>query len=136
MIKDKRGEGGFMEAMLALMMVTIALTAFLSMLAYCEIGGSDDEISLDTDFIEDAQLIDGKIVIEADDRLDRFVDMNGLNGARLSIRIAGTLSDASLIRSSGTEDGDNVSAINGTFPIGSDDGRVFVASYEVVYWWD
>ena len=131
MIKDKRGEGGFMEAMLALMMVTVALTAFLSMLAYCEIG-----VSLDTDFIEDARLIDGRIVIEADDRLDRFVDLNGLNGARLSIRIAGTLSDASLTRSSGTEDGDNVSAINGTFPIGSDDGRVFVASYEVVYWWD
>ena len=136
MIKDKRGEGGFMEAMVALMMVTIALTAFLGMLAYSEIGTSEDTISLDTKFIEDLQIVDGKIIGDTDKQLDHFVEKNGLNGTRLTVKTAGTLSNASLLRSSGTEDGNNVGTITGTFSIRSDDGRTFAASYEVVYWWD
>ena len=135
MIRDKRGEGGFMEAMVALMMVTIALTAFFGMLAYSEIGGSDDSVSLDTRFIEDLRIVDGKVVGETDKQLSHFVEKNGLNGSRLTVKIAGTLSNASLLRSSGTEEGNNVGAITGTFSIPSDDGRTFTASYEVVYWW-
>ena len=136
MIRNKRGEGGFMEAMVALMMVTIALTAFLGMLAYSEIGKSDDRVTLDTRFIEDLQIIDGEIVGETEKQLDHFVEKNGLNGARLTVEVAGTLSDASLVRTSGTAVGDNVGTFTGSFSISSDDGRVFAASYEVVYWWD
>jgi len=136
MIRDKRGEGGFMEAMVALMMVSIALTAFLGMLAYSEIGESDDTITLETRFIEDLQIVDGEIVGETENQLDRFVEKNGLNGTRLTVKAAGTLSDASLVRTSGTTEGNNVGTFTGTFPIDSDDGRVFAASYEVVYWWD
>ena len=68
--------------------------------------------------------------------MDRFVEKNGLNGTRLTVKVAGTLSNATLVRSSGTEDGNNIGTFTGTFPIDSDDGRVFAASYEVVYWWD
>ena len=136
MIKDKRGEGGFMEAMVALMMVTIALTAFIGMLAYSEIGKSDDSVSLDTRFVEDLQIVDGNIAGETGKYLDRFVEKNGLNGTRLTVKVAGSLSDASLLRTSGTEEGNNVGTFTGTFSIPSDDGRTFAASYEVVYWWD
>ena len=125
-----------MEAMVALMMVTIALTGFLGMLAYSEIGTSDDVVSLDTGFIEDLQIVDGKIVGDTEKQLDRFVEKNGLNGTRLIVKTAGTLSNASMVRSAGTQDGNNVGTITGTFSIGSDDGRTFAASYEVVYWWD
>lgn len=136
MIRDKRGEGGFMEAMLALMMVTAALTTFLGLLAYSEIGGSDDGAAMDTRFIEDLELIDGEIVGETEKEMSRFVEKNGLNGARLTVRIAGDLSDSMMVRSVGTEGGNNVGVISGTFSIRSNDGRVFAASYEVVYWWD
>ena len=136
MIRDKRGEGGFMEAIVALMMVTIALTAFLGMLAYSEIGESDDEITLDTGFIEDLRIADGEIVGDTERQLDRFVEKYGLNGARLTVKVAGTLSDSSLQRASGIEEGNNVGTFAGTLSIGSDDGRTFAASYEVVYWWD
>ena len=125
-----------MEAMVALMMVTIALTAFFGMLAYSEIGGSDDSISLDTRFIEDLQIVNGSIVGETQKQLDHFVEKNGLNGTRLTVDTAGTLSNASLLRTSGMTDGNNVGTITGTFSITSDDGRTFAASYEVVYWWD
>ena len=136
MIRDRRGEGGFMEAIIALMMVTIALTAFFGMLAYSEIGESDDGISLDTGFIEDLKIIDGEIFGETEKQLDSFVEKNGLNGTRLTVKVAGTLSDAVMVRSSGYEEGNNVGTMTGTFSVDSDDGRVFAASYEVVYWWD
>ena len=125
-----------MEALVALMMVTIALTAFLGMLAYSEIGESDDTITLDTRFIEDLQIVDGKIVGDTEKQLDHFVEKNELNGSRLTVKVAGTISDASLVKTSGTEEGNNVGTFSGSFSINSDDGRVFAASYEVVYWWD
>ena len=121
---------------MALMAVTIALTAFLGILAYSEIGNDEDPVSLETGFIEELQMIDGNIVGDTEKQLDRFVEKNGLNGTRLTVKVAGTLSEASLQRTSGTEEGDNVGTFNGTFSIDSDDGRTFAASYEVVYWWD
>ena len=136
MIKNKRGEGGFMEALVALMMVTIALTAFLGILAYSEIGSSDDEMTLDTGFIEKLRLVDGDITGETDRQLELFIEKNGLNGTRLTVEVAGTLSDSSMVRDYGTCEGNNVGTMTGTFSIDSDDGRVFAASYEVVYWWD
>ena len=136
MIRNKRGEGGYIEAMISLMMVIVALTAFLSMLTYSEIDRSDHEITLDTSFVKDLELIDGKITGETEKELTLFIERNELNGTRLTINIAGTLSDASFREVVGTEEGVNVGSITGTFPIGSDDGRTFVASYEVVYWWD
>ena len=136
MIKNKKGEGGFMEAIIALMMVTVALTAFLGILAYSEIGNTDEDISLDTDFIEDLEIADGRITGETDRELERFIEKNGLNGTRLTVNVAGSLSDASLRWTVGIEEGNNVGTMTGTFPICTDDGRIFAASYEVVYWWD
>ena len=125
-----------MEALVALMMVTIALTAFLGILAYSEIGTSYDDITLDTGFIEELRLVDGDIIGETDRQLELFIEKYGLNGARLTVKVAGTLSDSSLQRASGIEEGNNVGTFAGTLSIGSDDGRTFAASYEVVYWWD
>ena len=136
MIKDKKGEGGFMEAIMGLMVVTIALTAFLGLLAYTNLGEIDERTTLNTEFIEKLGLKEGKLSGETHDHMESFIERNGLNGARLTVIIAGTLSDASLTDSVGITDGNNVDSINGTFPIESDDGRTFVASYEVVYWWD
>ena len=136
MIRDRKGEGGFMEAITALMVVSVALTAFMGLLAYSEIGDKNDRITLDTEFIEDMELRDGRLCGETHQQLERFVDSNGLNGARLNVSVAGPLSNASLTDNAGIEDGDNIATINGSFPLDSDDGRRFVASYEVVYWWD
>ena len=136
MIKDKKGEGGFMEALTALMVVSVALTAFIGLLAYSEIGYKDNRIDLDTEFIEDLELRDGRLCGETHQQLERFVDRNGLNGARLNVSVAGPLSDAKMTDRTGCENGDNIATVNGSFPLRSDDGRSFVASYEVVYWWD
>ncbi len=136
MIKDKRGEGGFMEAMMAFMVVTVAMTAFLGMLAYSDIGHSETHYDLDTGFIEKLELRDGKIVGETDKHLEGFVEKNNYNGAKLIVKIAGDLCDSSLGRSVGRTDGNDIGTISGTFPISSDDGRTFVASYEVIYWWN
>jgi len=136
MIRDKRGEGGFMEAIIAFAAVTTALTIFLGLLAYSEIGNSDSTIDLDTEFIENMTIENGRFSEYDDSNLYRFIERNGLNGTELRINVAGHLSDASIDDTIGVADGNNVGTMSGTFPVHTDDGRTFVASYEVIYWWD
>ena len=136
MIRGKRGEGGFMEAMVAFSAVTVALTLFLGLLAYTELGNADDTKELDTGFLEKLTIEDGRIAGYDGSHIDRFVERNDLNGAEVKVKVAGHLSDATLDERTGITDGDNVGTVTGTFPIHSDDNRTFVASYEVIYWWD
>ena len=125
-----------MEAITALMVITVALTAFLGLLAYSDLGRLNRTSEIDTEFIVNLEMKDGIITGETTYHLERYVERNNLNGARLEVIVAGDLCDASLTDSVGEQQGDNVAAVTGTFPIRSDDGRSFVASYEVVYWWD
>lgn len=136
MIRDKRGEGGFMEAIMAFAAVTAALTVFLGLLAYSELGRTDGTVDLDTEFIENMTIENERFTGYDDSGLHRFIERNGLNGTELKIEVAGHLSDASLDDTIGITEGNNVGTISGTFPVHTDDGRTFVASYEVVYWWD
>ena len=136
MIRDKRGEGGFMEAVVAFSAVTIALTIFLGLLAYSELGIAEGPKELDTEFIEKMTIQNGRIVGYDGSHIDRFVERNGLNGAEVKVSVAGHLSNASLDERTGITDGNNVDTVTGTFSIHSDDNRTFVASYEVIYWWD
>jgi len=125
-----------MEAIVAFSAVTISLTLFLGLLAYSDLGIADDTKRLDTEFMESLTIEDGRITGLDISQLERFVERNGLNGAEAKVSVAGHLSDASLDETVGTTDGNNVDTVRGTFPIRSDDNRTFVASYEVVYWWD
>lgn len=136
MIRDKRGEGGFMEAIIAFAAVTTALTVFLGLLAYSEIGNADSTIVLDTEFIENLTIEDGRFTGYDDSSLHRSIERNDLNGIELKVNVAGHLSDASLDDVIGMTEGNNIGTISGTFSVHSDDGRTFVASYEVIYWWD
>ena len=136
MIRDKRGEGGFMEALVAFSAVTIALTIFRGLLAYSELGIAEDPKELDTEFIEKMTIENGRIVGYDGSHIDKFVERNGLNGAEVKVTVAGHLSNSSLDERTGITDGNNVDTVTGTFSIHSDDNRTFVASYEVIYWWD
>lgn len=136
MIRNKRGEGGFLEAIIAFAAVTTALTVFLGLLAYSEIGNADSTIVLDTEFIENLTIEDGRFTDYDDSGLRRFIERNDLNGTELKVDVAGHLSDASVDDVIGVTEGNNVGTISGTFSVHSDDGRTFVASYEVIYWWD
>lgn len=135
MIKDRKGEGGFLEALSALMIVTVTLTSFLGMLSYSELGSAERTTELDTSFIDDLELCDGKMIGDTVSHLGRFVEKNSLNGARLYASIAGN-SDVSRTDTVGIADGNNVGSISGTCTIDANDGRTFVLTYEVVYWWD
>ena len=125
-----------MEAITAFSAVTVALTLFLGLLAYSELGNTDDPKELDTEFLERLTIEDGRIVGYDDSHICRFIERNGLNGAEVKVTVAGHLSDASLDERIRTTDGSNVDTVTGTFSIRSDDNRTFVASYEVIYWWD
>ena len=125
-----------MEAIIAFAAVTTALTVFLGLLAYSEIGNADSTIDLDTEFIENLTIEDGRFTDYDDSGLRRFIERNDLNGTELKVNVAGHLSDASIDDAIGITRGNNVGTISGTFSVHSDDGRTFVASYEVIYWWD
>ena len=125
-----------MEAIVAFSAVTIALTIFLGLLAYSDLGNADDTMELDTEFMEHLTIENGRITGFDISHLERFVERNGLNGAEAKVSVAGHLSNASLDETVGTTDGNNVDTVRGTFSIHSDDNRTFVASYEVIYWWD
>ena len=135
MIKDRKGEGGFLEALSALMIVTVALTSFLGMLSYSELGSAERTTEMDVSFIDGLELRDGKIIGETSSHLEHFIERNSLNGARLCASIAG---NDSVCRTdtAGIADGNNVGSISGTCSIDADSGRTFVLTYEVVYWWD
>ena len=136
MIRDKKGEGGFLEALTALMVVTVALTSFLGMLSYSELGNAERSTELDTSFIDALKIEEGRIVGETQYHLERFAEKNGLNGVRLDVSVAGNACGAYRSDSIGTEEGNNVSSIFGTFSIDTDGGGTYAATYEVVYWWD
>jgi hypothetical protein len=136
MIKDKKGEGGFLEALAALMVVTVALTAFLGMLSYSGLGRSDSPIDVDTSFIDNLEIRDGEITGETVSHLERFVDRNSLNGARLTVSVAGNICDSSRTDSVGDTDGNNAECVSGTFSIKGEAGCIYAAKYEVVFWWD
>ena len=127
-----------MEAILAVMIVSISLTSFLCMLSYSELGQRNNEIVLDTDFIENIDLNDNGFTVDdaVHNEMYRFIDRYGLNGAKLDISIAGGICNSHYDKSYGEEIGNNIGCKSGTFPIRSDDGGSFVAYYEVVYWWD
>ena len=127
-----------MEAILAVMIVSISLTSFLCMLSYSELGQQDSAIRIDTDFIEDIEIENDRMICSENIRNEmyRFIERNDLNGAELKVSVAGDSSYPCLDEMFGERSGNNVNSKSGTFSIKSDDGRRFVAEYEVIYWWD
>lgn len=136
MIKDRKGEAGFMEAIIAVMVVSIALTSFLGLLAYSQTGQSVDCFDLNTDFADHLSIENGEIIGDYEKPLNSFMERNDLNGIRFRMDIVGPASDASIDFHIGKKEGLNAQSVNGTASVNSDDGRTYVASYEVIYWWD
>lgn len=130
MIKDKRGVGGFMESMVAMMVVTIALSMFMTAFAYTNTG--DCEVhDVSTDFLGSLSIEDGTIIGLDEDYLVEESERKGYRSMTVSIKVAGDLMDIEL--SSGTRtDGCDQIIRNGTFMLPSDDGGRYAAVYEVI----
>lgn len=133
---NRRGETGFMGSILAVMVVSVALTAFLGILSYTDLSLQERTFEPDLRFADRLELSEGEITGDYSEEMLRFIERCDLNGVRLKVSVAGPLSDASIDETFGTPSGSNAESRKGTTSISSDDGRTYAASFEVIYWWD
>lgn len=130
-----RGESGFLDAIIAIMIVSASLTAFLGYLAYAGSGNVEEGPEPDTGFLSGFSISDDRIDGDAGFELGSFMERHDLNGIRLNMYVAGDR-DISFGQSVGDCSGNNVGCKKGTLPLDTDDGRTLVVSFEVIYWWD
>ncbi len=132
---NRRGEGGFMEAIAAVMVVTVSLTAFMGLLVNVAVNdsgpGTDD---IGTDYISSLTVVDGKIVGDIHDDIAFISEKHGIDFIEVKVRLIGDVVSDSFYDCFGKGRTDNVSSRYGTLTMKADGGRVLDASYEVIYW--
>ena len=127
---NRKAEGSFAETMIAMMVVTIALTAFMGLFAYscCHDGGPDVRIS--TDFVKDLRIEDGRIVGVDQSYIDDECTRKGYSSMVITVETAGNVNHCSL--RIGTGSATDYCFVRGTVDLPCDDGTVVIANYEVV----
>ncbi len=134
MITDRKGLGGFMEAMVAMMIVTIAMTSFISLIAYNELPTSNDDVMIDTSYLR-FTVVDNKITGDIQDQMELSCEKYGLLGINVDVRLIGPLFDDEKRYQCGITDSENNRVKNGTLRLSCDDGSIVLASYKVTQWY-
>lgn len=127
---NRKAEGSFAETMIAMMVVTIALTAFMGVFAYscCHNDGPDTRIS--TDFVKDLRIEGGEIVGVDQSYIDDECTRKGYASMVITVETAGSVNHCSLRIGTGSDS--DYSFVRGTIDLPCDDGTVVIANYEVV----
>ena len=126
---DKRAEGSFAETMMAMMVVTVALTVFMSVFAY-SLSTDDGEQRISTDFLDSLRVEDGEITGVDESYVQEECVRKGYASMVIRIETAGDINKASL--SLGESSDSDFTFVRGTAAIPCDDGTTVLASYEVV----
>lgn len=134
MITDRKGLGGFMEAMVAMMIVTIAMTSFISLIAYNELPTSNDDVMIDTSYLR-FTVVDNKITGDIQDQMELSCEKYGLIGINVDVKLIGPLFDDEKRYQCGITDSENNRVKNGTLRLSCDDGSIVLASYKVTQWY-
>lgn len=130
MRKDRRGIGGFMETMVAMMIVTITISAFMAVFAYTNLPEAEVP-GISTDFLKDILVIDGEITGIDDSYVVEESERKGYRSMTVCIRSTGDLYDLELNIGTPTYGCDQIIE-NGIFMLEHDDGSRCAAVYEVV----
>ncbi|TQS78226.1 MAG: hypothetical protein A3204_04065 [Candidatus Methanarcanum hacksteinii] len=134
MITDRKGLGGFMEAMVAMMIVTIAMTSFISLIAYNELPTFNDDAMIDTSYLR-FTVVDNKITGDIQDQMELSCEKYGLLGINVDVRLIGPLFNDEKRYQCGITDSENNRVKNGTLRLSCDDGSIVLASYKVTQWY-
>jgi hypothetical protein len=129
---DGKGEGGFMESILAVMIIVITLTAFLSFLAFSTSHHHEREPVVPTDMLDDVRIVNGKIDADIEAAMIDIIERYGYRGMRVTL--TSEIYGSSLTVNVGTNDSETILSKNGTIIIRSDDGRSVPVSYSVAVW--
>ena len=130
MKKDRRGIGGFMETMVAMMVVTITISAFMTVFAYTNLP-EPDVPDISTDFLDCLLIVDEDIVGLDTDYPEKESERRGYLSMTICIKVAGTLHDISLYLGESTPDCDQIIE-NGTILLKDENGNRHAAVYEVI----
>lgn len=88
MINERRGDMGFMEAIVSFMAVALVLTAFIGVLAVTEVDSADPTEGLDpamfTGTVEARTFVPG-----FSSYIGHYVDVNGISGASVVVTVPG-----------------------------------------------
>lgn len=123
-----------MEAMVAMMIVTIAMTSFISLIAYNELPTSNDDVMIDTSYLR-FTVVDNKITGDIQDQMELSCEKYGLLGINVDVRLIGPLFDDEKRYQCGITDSENNRVKNGTLRLSCDDGSIVLASYKVTQWY-
>ncbi len=132
---NRKGEGGFMEAMIAVMVVTLSLTAFMGVLSYNVLTDSPEETVVEEPALEFLDLLsikDKKIVGDLDEEMEGLAF--GYSAVKIKVVAIGNVSIESLDKTYGEKTDNIVRSDVGSVLLNADDGRTLLCSYEVIIW--
>ena len=120
-----------MGAMLAVIVVVISLTAFLSFLALSLSYEHEHEPDVPLDVLGYVRIVDGKIEADIEEKMNETIERYGYEGMTVILVIDDGIYDSSLIVRIGTFFSDNVLCETGTFIVKADNGRSVPVGYSV-----
>ncbi|MCL2712458.1 MAG: hypothetical protein FWD37_04205 [Methanomassiliicoccaceae archaeon] len=130
---NKKGEGGFMESIVAVMVIVISLTAFLSFLAFSTSQSLEKEADVPTELLSGISIVNGSIETDAKEKIMNIMERNSYRGVRFTLSLDGIYDD-SVIFSAGTFDSDVIISRTGSLIAPSDDGRHVPVRYSLAVW--
>lgn len=116
------------------MIVTIAMTSFISLIAYNELPTFNDDVMIDTSYLR-FTVVDNKITGDIQDQMELSCEKYGLLGINVDVRLIGPLLNDEKRYQCGITDSENNRVKNGTLRLSCDDGSIVLASYKVTQWY-
>ncbi|MDR2865941.1 MAG: hypothetical protein LBV13_00825 [Methanomassiliicoccaceae archaeon] len=130
---NSRGEGGLTESVLAVMIVIISLTAFLSFLAFSMSEDQERGKEVPLDFLDDVQIINGAIEADIEEKMEELIRIYGFIGMCVILSTSG-IYDSEVKITTGSTDSDTIISAGGAIAVRSDDGRSVPVNYSVAVW--
>ncbi len=130
MIKDKQGDMGFLEAMLAMMAVVLTLTAFLGAAALLMVADADTDLRFDLEKLG-GEVSGGDFVPSYEGYLQEYLDVTGRMYVSVEAEVPGGFCEKSIL-SLGEDPGSGYQTLFRTAVVQCDGGRVLPAVFRVI----
>ena len=132
---NSKGEGGFMESMVAVVVVIISLTAFLSFLAFSVSHDSEKEAEIPLEMLSGVRIAGGSIEADGmEERMTAAIERHGYIGMRVILSATDGIFDSKVTFNAGIQDSDIIRSGGGTIIVPADDGRSVPVNYTVAVW--
>ena len=129
MIKNRNGDMGFMEAVLSMMAVVLALTAFLGAAALLITADAESDLRFDAGMLG-GEISGGEFIPSYGRYLQEYLDATGRLYVSVEAAVPGGFCEDSLI-SAGTDPGSGYSTVFRTGSVDCDGGRKVPAVFRV-----